>query len=282
MRRLPAPTLLFNDVYDTCVQGKHEPARTSLTSIAGQLGQMEVSYRALAVDGRLHQLPIHAVHPNFLNGKGELNRLYDERMAKNPSPGRNYYDAILAAGLPRCPYCNHNRPRQLDHVLPKEAISYPELSLAPINLVPSCSDCNFLKRTHNPAEYCEEFFHPYFEAPEQVVWLSASLDFGQAGELTVLFDTNAFEGFEPYSRRINFQFTKLELGALYAAQAATELGTIRYGLELLYDASDLNVVRERMREDYESHNAFDQNSWKSAMYRAAYQSDRFCCMDWEL
>lgn len=282
MRRLPSPDDVFPHVYETCVQGKHEPTKTRLRAISNAAFQMEANYWQLAVNGRLHQLPKLANQVALQNSKEELSKLYDERMARNPSPGRAVYDRLLAAGLPRCPYCNHNRPRQLDHVLPKEAEGYPELSLAPINLVPSCADCNFLKRTHAPNAYVNEFFHPYFESPEGLVWLVASLDFSPTDELTVLFDTARFEGYEPFSQRVNFQFSKLELGVLYAAQAATELGNLRFGLEQLLAASDTAAVQEKLFDDYSSYNAFDPNSWKSAMYRTLYQSDRFCSLDWTL
>ena len=282
MRSLSAPQFSFNDVFNACVNGKYEPARSNLFSISDTLQQMEYDYRALATTSQLYALPKNPDHVVIVDSKNELFKLYDERMAKNPSPGRKYYDQILAAGLPRCPYCNHNRPRQLDHVLPKEVTGYPELSLLPINLVPSCADCNFYKRTHDPTTFIEQLFHPYFDSPEKVVWLTANLDFLPTGELTVFFETIEFPGFESFSQRVRFQFNMLGLSRLYGAQAATELESIRYGLELLFEAHGAGAVRERMNEDYVSFNDNDQNSWKTAMYRCICQSERICQMNWTL
>lgn len=55
------------------------------------------------------------------------------------------YDALLTlAPHGRCPYCAQGRVSGLDHYLPKE--EFPEFSILPVNLLPSCHSCNLNKR----------------------------------------------------------------------------------------------------------------------------------------
>lgn len=44
---------------------------------------------------------------------------------------------------PRCPYCNIDTSRTLDHYLPKE--EFPEYSFYSLNLIPCCHVCNSIK-----------------------------------------------------------------------------------------------------------------------------------------
>lgn len=96
--------------------------------------------------------------------KSDFIKLYENYFRSKDKPGRDIYDALMAAANEKCPYCGGiGRPRNLDHYLPKAY--YPQFSVLPINLIPSCRDCNMDGKGAGYAA-CEEdqLLHPYLDA----------------------------------------------------------------------------------------------------------------------
>src|SRR6185369_14124832 len=94
-------------------------------------------------------------------------------MAREGAPGKKIYDRIMTAAR-ACPYCGHGTLFTLDHYLPKGISHFPELSIAPLNLIPACRDCNSNKHVHVPTREEEQYIHPYFEDVDGHNWLAAS------------------------------------------------------------------------------------------------------------
>jgi len=282
LRKILPPTFDYETIYRACVDGKHEPARTTLLNIIPTLLQYEINYRTAALNGNLWQLPTFSLADMNNFTKAELNKLYDERFVKNPSPGRHIYDHLAVSGKPRCTLCNHSYPTTLDHYLPKDINAYPELSIVPINLIACCPNCNRLKHTHIPSCWDEQFFHPYFEDANQYQWLSASIIYSQNNEVSLRYEVLNIKQNENVFERFKFQFQRLELAELYGAQAATVLEDIYLNLENLYAAGGQNEVSAYLYEEYNSRFHSNPNSWQTALYCALYQNPRFCSLNWQL
>lgn len=64
----------------------------------------------------------------------------------------------------RCPFCGISESSTLDHYLPKE--QYPEFSVFPKNLVPSCAVCNMRKRDRilDEETNVRMFLHPCYDS----------------------------------------------------------------------------------------------------------------------
>lgn len=100
----------------------------------------------------------------------QLKNVYENKFAKKGQPGRKVYDKLMskpAQGI--CPLCGQRVVSTLDHYLPKA--HFPVLSVVPINLIPSCSECNKSKTDHVPENAEQQTLHPYYDDVEEEQWL---------------------------------------------------------------------------------------------------------------
>jgi hypothetical protein len=188
--------------------------------------------------------------------------------------GRQIYDSIMGlAPNSRCPYCGHRRVRQLDHFLPKS--KYPAFSVTPLNLVPSCSDCNKDKLAGDATQLADLPLHPYFDNVDHECWLVSELLQGTTAVFLFSVDRECDLG-DLDLDRLEGQFEKLDLGGLYTTEANEELASIRLTLRnLLKDDGD-EGVRAYLEDAALSAAHHQRNSWRTAMYKAASQSNWFC------
>lgn len=103
------------------------------------------------------------ITPIFGNlSKHDFIKLYKNYFSKKGTEIRKIYDDILAKSE-RCPYCGGvGISSQLDHYLPKTY--YPQYSVYPRNLIPSCRDCNEIFKRSNYAQIeNQQLIHSYFD-----------------------------------------------------------------------------------------------------------------------
>lgn len=75
-----------------------------------------------------------------------------------------------------CPYCGLDKPRTIDHYLPKD--DFPEFSIYPLNLIPCCSYCNQKKSTTWKEDGKRTFINLYFDkVPESEQFLFLNLEY---------------------------------------------------------------------------------------------------------
>lgn len=220
---------------------------------------------------------LHLIRPQELTAgtipSSDMKYLYEGGLLKEGA-GRHIYSEIMGlAPNSRCPYCGHRRVRELDHFLPKA--KYPSFSVTPLNLVPSCSDCNKDKLDGDADQLIDLPLHPYFDCVQNRCWLKAEV---VQNDLAVfLFDVDPDCGLtEIEFQRLRNQFVKLRLGELYTAEANDELAAIRLILRKQYDINGEQSVRTYLEDIFASTNANQLNSWRTALYRAASQDDWFC------
>ena len=190
-----------------------------------------------------------------------------------------YYDAIkLSSEHNICPYCGIRNVSEVDHYLPKSRkIS---LSIAPLNLVPICHECNNAKGTHYPKEKEECFIHPYFD--HFIIdksWLKADVLPGDMPSFHFYVDTFAFDiNEQEIYKRIAYHFRELKLNTLYVSNAGVTLASISWRLKKERERG-IEEVKKYLSEEIESFEKYDTNYWKVAMYRGLLKSDWFCD-DW--
>lgn len=206
--------------------------------------------------------------------KDEMESVYTQRMAGLKGPGRPIYNDILAsAPNGRCPLCGHRNVMTLDHHLPKA--HYPALAVAPLNLVPSCTDCNKTKLAGFPATQQDVGIHPYYDDIDTETWLVASVV--PTSPSALLFDVQDVAPWNPIlMQRVRNHFQTLALASLYASQSAEELLNIRYSLCQTYDAGGLDAVREELAAKATSCRKARRNGWRTAAYSAWASDDWFC------
>lgn len=174
MWRLTQPTDTSRDVFTACVQNIRNPRlRTRLLSCTEEINQISQTYKQKAEREILATLPSQQTIAGIIK-KEEMIKIYKNKFTRKRSPGRKYYDKLMAAPkYGRCPICGVGTVTTLDHYLPKT--TYPGLALTPLNLVPCCSDCNKKKRDEDVSIHGNETIHPYFDDFDSECWLYATV-----------------------------------------------------------------------------------------------------------
>jgi hypothetical protein len=203
-----------------------------------------------------------------------MEKVYTQRMAKMGAPGRDIYDEIFASSPQgRCPLCTQRSVATLDHHLPKA--HFPALAVAPLNLIPACSDCNKAKLASVPTRAEEVPLHPYYDDLGDEVWLRAMVVERQPTALRFRVVTPA-AWTAVLSARVENHFRALGLAALYASEAAEELINFRHQLHMLQDADPESGVRDELTRRANSCALGRPNGWRAATYRAWSESEWFC------
>jgi len=229
--------------------------------------------------GNLHLIvPQAIVAPDITTE--EMGKVYTQRMAKNGAPGRDIYDEIFGSSPQgRCPLCAQRPVATLDHYLPKA--HYPALAVAPLNLLPACSDCNKAKLDAIPTRAEEVALHPYYDDLGDNVWLVARVV--QIRPTALRFSVAAPVAWSPLlAARAQNHFQSLGLAALYASEAAEELINIRHQLVTVRATEAAAGVRDELQRRTSSCAAGRPNGWRAAAYRAWSASNWFCDGGFEL
>lgn len=274
MWSLEQPTLSAQSAFNTCISKvRNRALATRLAAAAPAIVTASTQFDLAARRHRLHDIAAHdVVAPDIT--VSEMEKVYTQRMAKSGAPGRDIYDEIFASAPGgRCPLCMQRSVATLDHHLPKA--HYPALAVAPVNLVPACSDCNKAKRDAVPATAEDVPLHPYYDHLGEDIWLTATVLERQPTALRFTI-TRSDTWDDTLYARVNHHFRSLGLAALFASEAAEELLNIRHQLQILRGIDPQDGVRDELERRAESCAAARVNGWRTAAYRAWSESDWFC------
>ncbi|EAT15466.1 HNH endonuclease [Desulfuromonas acetoxidans] len=171
MLKLKQPAYSSEQAIEMCRQGitGNDKLLQKVDNDMHLLQASAVGYAASASAGELYTLPST---PNGRDcdpvvveqlKKSDLLKLYSTYFVKEGKPARVIYNALMAAANEKCPFCGGiGRPRNLDHFLPKA--HYPQFSVLPVNLVPSCRDCNMDGKGENFAtSEAGQVLQPYLD-----------------------------------------------------------------------------------------------------------------------
>ncbi|MET3779844.1 hypothetical protein ABIC32_000474 [Brevundimonas sp. 1080] len=205
---------------------------------------------------------------------GEMEGLYTGTFSRKGTQSRDLYDKIKQ-GAPNgiCPLCGSQQIKTLDHYLAKT--KHPALTITPINLVPSCSDCNKAKGDSQAAADSDQHLHPYFDDVDDGEWLFATVVEASPPSLNYRADPPAAWP-APKRERVIAHFENLAHGFLFAALSSDQLPSMRTRLRRLLAAGGAQAVRNHLSEDLEGHKEERRNSWQIAMYAALVASDWYC------
>lgn len=207
------------------------------------------------------------LHINICDEEKEIiNKVYEQKFAPKGSIGRKYYDSIIGNAKGRCPICGGGKLKNLDHFLPKS--KYPLLCVTPINLIPTCRDCNMEKGATASEDYYEIPFHPYLEIMNDE-WVECDLSFYPDKTFSIKFKNGFDASLNPDMwRKYEAHMRINDLAATFNSRAEEELENIggMYKKELLVcGEKELELSLIEMKDSAEE---IDVNSWKSALYRA--------------
>jgi hypothetical protein len=274
MISLDPPDTTALDAFTTCISRIQDKAlQARLEGVTQIVVDASAEYAIAAAQSELHQIATQTMLGGTVT-RAEMEAVYTYRMARKGAPGRNIYDALFSsAPQGRCPLCAQRIASTLDHHLPKA--HHPALAVAPLNLVPACSDCNKAKLAFIATTPSDEPLHPYFDDIDGDTWLLAEIveDLPAAARF---FVQEPPHWDEVLASRVRRHFKRLRLGQLYAAEAADELLNIRHQLQALHHSGGMTLVRAELQDRAGSCRQARRNGWRTAAFEAFANNDWFC------
>jgi len=279
MRAMSAPTLDPKVVYETCVNSiSDDELRNRLNALSNDIVIVAIDYQQKGEAKLLYNIP-----PNN-NGnddialgavtKKELKSVYSLHMVGQTKPARAIYDRLLSnAPLGRCPFCGIGHASTLDHYLPKT--KFPQLSVVPLNLVPSCKDCNSGKSTTIATTAADQCLHPYFDHKNYIdeQWLYAEVICTLPA--TIRFFVQAPAHWDNVSMdRVQSHFRDFKLGSRYSVEASNQIACLRETLSSFQNL--FGDVKTLLEIEAKTHFNQHRNSWQTAMFQALADSDWYC------
>jgi hypothetical protein len=274
MRTLSKPLLDPKTVYLTCISRvRVRQLKTDLESVADTIEAEALEYENHSLSKEWYLFDMSDDVDEIIS-KGEMEKVYTNRMARKDAPGRKYYDEIKESSpFNICPLCGHRPVEQVDHYLPKS--KFPSLVVMPINLVPSCEKCNKTKLDDVASNAEEQTLHPYYDDVTGHQWLFAEVaETSPASCRFFVRDVTAFNN--ELNSRISYHFNTLELNVLYASQTGAFTSDIRYRLIDLHAKAGMEEVRDYLLEEELTRSLCNINSWQRAMFQALAASDWYC------
>lgn len=274
MWTIPKPNVSAVDCFNTCIGGiRSADLKARLEAVRGAITAAEAAFDQAAANTDLHLIQGAADVGGVVTAK-EMKDTYDQRMAKGGSRGRDIYDQLMiAAKGDLCPFCGHRSVSTLDHCLTKT--QHPALAVTPINLVPSCKDCNHEKGAPQMSGKADQLLNAYYDDIENDLWLHAEIVQGSPPGARFFVIPNA--NWDAVTvQRVSNHFDTLKLAKLYASQAGRQLQNMRGALGEIYDAAGPVAVRDDLLRRHRSFSQIQVNSWEAALYAASSGSDWYC------
>lgn len=280
MIKLAPPKHSISDSIQLCTDGMSKrELRGRINQGSGIIRESAADYTIKAGVGELFTIaPIEGNEDSVVNSgisKREFVNLYEYYFRNTNKPGREIYDALMLSANERCPFCGGiGRPKNLDHYLPKA--HFPQFSILPFNLLPSCRDCNMDgKGEHYATVYHEQIIHPYLdkECFFQEQWVFARVL--QGSPCVLDFYVSAPEEWEANDKLRAIQhFKDFDLSKRYSIQA-TDFITTAVNMRRTFMNGSTKEEFKAFLLSYRS-SSFFINHWQAVASQALANSDWFC------
>jgi 5-methylcytosine-specific restriction endonuclease McrA len=270
MRKLKEPDYNAADVFSTCISkvSDSELKKRYLDCIPDIINASQ-TYKELARNASLYTFQDNLCKNRRVD-INEMKAIYTQRMAHRQGPGYDIYKKLKKVAAYRtCPICGHRKVTTLDHYLPKAL--YPSVVVAPLNLIPSCFECNKQKSSKTSKSSEKETLHPYFDDLGNERFLFAEVI--ETEPPVINFRIVAPPSWsEQLTERVKHHFDTFRLNILYRIHAADEiLGQIEYWSPLNKDS-----LRKHLLDQASSRSKVHINSWETALYEGIATSEWFC------
>lgn len=206
--------------------------------------------------------------------KDDLINLYDYHFVGKKAG--NYYDLQILSAREKCPFCGGiGRPANLDHFMPKS--DYPQFSVFPINLIPSCRDCNMgNKKGRFATAAANQILHPFLDDQKffDIPWISAQYHPASHGNPSyVEYSVSPPNAWSQQDQdRVRRHFSEFDLKKRYSVEAATELVLVEAQIKAQQQsATPSNEIKSVLLQPVIDSIPF-VNHWKRVMYIAIMES----------
>lgn len=290
----PLPDFTIEDTYPICVNYIDDDGiKKYMVDMQYHVYAQNKKYLELISQSKLEELDIPTIFNIPVDASGKKSKshennwfvkLYKYYFSKNDIKYTNanqFYNRIKLDGITsskskRCCYCNNHKIEVVDHFLPES--KYIFLAVNPVNLVPSCEECNDNKHAYSPDSSKPVLVHPYFDNIDDISWLDVMLS-GRVREEAENKYIYSFEYFVknldecPISvERIKKTFAQLKVNNNITFDAQNFFNT-----ELIYDLNDPDELGNLSDVDLALHfkkkserliiQGYGVNHWKVALYK---------------
>ena len=272
MKSISRPAETVDNILDVFLSDNvNESTRDQINTNRLPLTFLENEYITKVQDTSLFEVS-RGIPASLTVTKESLVSYYEYRMLNRPN-ARIFYDwLILSAPFNICPYCNVKTVKTIDHFLPKS--EYPYLSVTPVNLIPSCRDCNTEKMISYPINKETQTFHPYFDIVDTEPWIVAELIIGEPLSFTYKVSRLAHWDDNKFNRSVN-HFNAYNIHELFANEANRELRTRQLTLKNHLQRSR-DELRYHLEETYLGClNSVGMLDWQTIMYKCLMDDDYF-------
>lgn len=272
MKQLRRPGKSVTDILEI-LKSDNISANTTLDidSTNQILTERETLYATKVLDSTLFEIDrIQTISPRV--NKGKIIKYYEYRLLNKPN-GRKFYEEVLLSSPHNiCPYCNVRIVKTVDHFLPKS--EYPSYSITPINLVPSCRDCNTEKKIAYPTCSDDQTFHPYFDVVNDEKWIAAGLM--QIEPLSFQFKVIKLDSWSNIKfNRAKSHFLAYNINQLFSNEADRELRGMQAQFRNLYFKNP-NLLKEHIEDTFNTCRiGLGILDWKTIMYHELLNNDWF-------
>ncbi|MCD9096517.1 HNH endonuclease [Luteimonas fraxinea] len=270
MRSIPLLVVDATEVFDEIAAAKRQPRRARMQAARAKVlaayqgyedavpevgGLDEPALTDLQKDAMRHAFTVETVPMTGLRG-----------------------DLLKRISVARCPFCGISESSTLDHYLPKE--QYPEFSVFPQNLVPSCAVCNTRKRDRvlDEGTNVRMFLHPCYDVIPDTTFLTVRARMeADALILSYRLTRPAEMALRTFSH-LRSHFNELDLADRYRRMALEHLGGQYPALRRAYGSGEnAERVAEKLLEGaVDIEEVSGPNYWLAKLYRALAGNDIFC------
>lgn len=275
MMKISEPKVTYAQSLQACKDGieRNDALLAKLNESEDMLLNHAENYHMHGSAATMYTIPrVHGSNPAVAINltKNDLKKLY-ERYFRDKLPGRSLYDELLVSANEKCPFCGGiGRPRNLDHYMPKA--HFPQFAVLPLNLIPSCRDCNMDGKGQVFARTAgEQILHPILDALHffEQQWLFARYVMGTAGEpSTVQYYVAPPENWSDTDKaRVRQHFSDFDIAKRYATQASSALMEVEAQRDAFLLADTMASFKQIVLQPVISSAPFT-NHWKRIMYLA--------------
>jgi hypothetical protein len=280
MRKLVKPSFDIEEFYKTCVSGvgsnnsKYRLLMWSdkiITAAKKYDDKSKLHELSEVVDDILNEGELHTVP---LVKSENLISLYKNQVAKKERPGRFIYNLLMVTQNRQCPFCSVGRVKNLDHFLPKAYFSI--FSVTPINLVPSCRDCNLDKKAEFAKEIRQQTLHPYYDDASKTQWLFARVAEESIPPVVEYYTDDSEIDDANLASKVKAHFEAYDLNNIFIDKAADRLSEIHFDCGVRYNRDGSQGLKSYLLEQKKSSEKIHKNSWLVAFYGGLASSEWYC------
>lgn len=270
MRSAPLLPVDATDVFDDIAAAKRQPQRGRMQAARGEVLAAYQGYEdAVPEVGGLDKAQLTVPQKEAMR----------HAFTVETKPMTTLRGHLLTRiSVARCPFCGISESSTLDHYLPKE--QYPEFSVFPKNLVPSCAVCNTRKRDRvlDEGTNVRMFLHPCYDVIPDVAFLTVRARM-EADALVLSYRLTRPAGMSHQTfQHLRSHFTELNLADRYRRMGLEHLGELYPALRRAFgpseDAERVAQMLIERAEDFEE--VSGPNYWLAKLYRALAENENFC------